>query len=125
MSEVEGLLKKADRSFSAAERLLADGDSDFAASRLYYGCFYVAEALLFSEGQSFSRHGQVIGAYGRLFAKEERLDRRFHGLLDRTFELRQVADYATEVQMQSSEIAGLISEGREFLRAARNYLSGS
>lgn len=123
MSEVEGLLHKSERSFSAAGRLLADGDSDFAASRLYYGCFYIAEALLLSEGLHFSRHGQVMGAYGRLFAKEEHLPIRFHGLLDRTFELRQVADYTVEVRMQPSEIDDLISEGREFLQAAREYLA--
>jgi uncharacterized protein (UPF0332 family) len=30
--------------------------ADFAASRAYYGCFYTAEALLLSEGLSYSRH---------------------------------------------------------------------
>lgn len=73
MSEVYALLHKAARSLNAAERLLDEGDADFAASRAYYGCFYVAEALLPDEGLSFSSHGSVIGEYGRLFARTERL----------------------------------------------------
>jgi uncharacterized protein (UPF0332 family) len=41
--EVEALLEKARRSFAAAELLLEEGNADFAASRAYYGYFYVAE----------------------------------------------------------------------------------
>lgn len=59
-SEVlDNLFAKAQRSFDAAEGLLEDGHADFAASRAYYGCFYTAEALLFSKGSSYSRHAQV------------------------------------------------------------------
>ena len=49
------LLEKARRSFAAADLLLGEGDAAFAASRAYY---YVAEALLLSEGLRFSRHGR-------------------------------------------------------------------
>ena len=54
---LETLLEKARRSFAAADLLLGEGDAAFAASRAYYGYFYVAEALLLSEGLRFSRHG--------------------------------------------------------------------
>lgn len=39
---IANLLNKAWRSFEVAEVLLGDGHADFAASRAYYGCFYVA-----------------------------------------------------------------------------------
>ena len=60
MREVGALLEKAERSFAAADLLLGAGDADFAASRAYYGYFYVAEGLLLSEGLRYSRHGQVV-----------------------------------------------------------------
>lgn len=91
--EFEALLEKAERSFSAARSLLGAGDPGFAASRSYYGYFYVAEALLPSEGLRFSRHGQVIAQYGRRFARTDLLDRRFHHHLTQVFALRQLADY--------------------------------
>lgn len=126
MSEIEDLLYKAERSLAAAERLLEEGDADFAASRAYYGYFYVAEALLFSKGLRFSRHGQVIAQYGLHFARDEVLDRRFHKLFDDAFSLRQTADYSTEPAPEPEKVRELIEGGNDFLTEARRYMrSGS
>ena len=76
---LENLLVKARRSFEAAESLLEDDHADFAASRAYYGCFYTAEALLFSKGLTYSRHSQVVAQFGRHFAKTEGGRRRSLG----------------------------------------------
>lgn len=122
MSEIEALLEKAERSFSSAERLLENGDADFAASRAYYGYFYIAEALLLSKSLSFSRHGQVIAQYGAHFARTEALAPRFHQLMRRAFSLRQTADYSTEPPPEPEKVTELISGGEDFLRAAREYL---
>jgi uncharacterized protein (UPF0332 family) len=116
-------LEKAARSLNAAERLFEAGDLDFAASRMYYAWFYVAEDLLLTEGLSFSRHGQVIAQYGNLFARTGRLDPEFHRLLLRAFNLRQMADYWSQVDLVAEEILNLIHEGRRFLEAAREYLA--
>jgi uncharacterized protein (UPF0332 family) len=123
LRQVEALLGKAERSFDAAELLLQSGNRDFGASRAYYGCFYVAEALLLSEGLRFSRHGQVIAQYGQRFVREGRMDHRFHKLLDDAFSIRQIADYAIEFDMDSEELREMIEEGRSFLSAARHYLA--
>ncbi len=122
MSQIPGYLRKAARSFDAAEKLLESGHADFAASRTYYGCFYVAEALLLDEGLSLSTHAGVIGEYGRIFAKTGRLDRGFHRLLDRSFAARQSADYDADFDLAGSDVREMILEGRVFLDAARNYL---
>ena len=110
MSKGAQLLTKAERSLAAAERLLADGDPDFAVSRSYYGFFYVAEALLHSEGLEFLRHGQVLAQDGRHFAKTGRLDPRFHQLFSRAFSARQIADYAAGYDQQEDS-ATLADQG--------------
>lgn len=69
-----------------------------------------------------STHAGVIGEYGRLFAKTERLDRRFHQLLNRAFRARQSADYDLDFELDDAEVRGMIAEGETFLEAARNYL---
>jgi uncharacterized protein (UPF0332 family) len=124
LREIDALLGKAERSLDAAGLLLESGNPDFAASRAYYGCFYVAEALLLSEGLRYSRHGQVIAHYGLRFAKEDRIDRRFHRLLDDAFSLRQIADYTAEAEVDADEVRAMIEEGKSFVGAARYYLSG-
>lgn len=123
MKEIEALLTKAERSFAAAGLLLEAGDADFAASRAYYGYFYVAEALLLSKGLSFSRHAQVISQYGLHFAKSAALNPRFHQLLRRAFSLRQLSDYSTEPAPNPDIVHELIDEGKVFLHEAREYLA--
>lgn len=123
MRDIQALLEKADRSFDTAEAILKLGSPDFAASRAYYGCFYVAEALLLSRGQKLSSHGQVISQYGFIFARTDELDRRFHQLLVRAFKIRQFADYQVEVPVEEEEAVYLIQGGREFLQAASDYLA--
>lgn len=122
MSEVHALLDKAARSFDASEMLLGGGDADFAASRTYYGFFYVAEALLLHEGHSFSRHGQVIAQYGRIFAQTDLLERRFHRAFMQAFSLRTAADYSTKPGLETGTVEELIGEGRAFRDAALSYL---
>ena len=122
MSDVHAYLDKAARSLSAAELPPSNDDVDFAASRAYYGCSYVAEAFLSDEGVSVSTHAGVIGEYGRLFAKTGRLDRRFHRLLNRAFRARQSADYDLHFDLGGAEVRELISEGRVFLKTAKDYL---
>lgn len=122
VGEARAFLDKAGRSFDAAATLLQAGYAEFAISRIYYGCFYVAEALLLTEHLSFSRHSAVIAEYGRLFAKTDLLDHRFHRLLVLTFAARHSADYDTNVDLDNAEVSGWLEEGRAFLDAARDYL---
>jgi uncharacterized protein (UPF0332 family) len=94
LNEIESFLEKAGRSFDVAEATLEQGHADFAISRAYYGCFYIAQAMLLSEGLEYARHGQVVSQFGLHFAKTKKLDPAFHRLLSRAFQLRQGADYA-------------------------------
>lgn len=122
MNETRIFLDKAQRSLRAAERHLKEGEPDFAASHAYYASFYIAEALLASEGVSFSRHGQVLSQYGLRFAQTEKLDRRFHQVLIRAFRIRNIADYQVEVPIKPEDAQELIEGGRSFLAAASRYL---
>jgi uncharacterized protein len=120
---LDQLLAKAGRSFEVAENLLEAGHPDFAASRAYYGSFYTAEALLLSEGLSYSRHAQVVAEFGRRFAKTGELDARYHRLLIEAFGLRQAADYSATPDTVSEEDAEhTIRVGKAFLAAARDHL---
>lgn len=123
VKEVDDLLAKSERSFAAAELLLGAGDADFAASRAYYGYFYVAQGLLIHRGIRPSSHAGVVGQYGLHFAKTEVLERRFGRMLDRAFALRQLADYGAAPYAPPPDVVReLIDEGRAFLGAAREHL---
>ncbi|HYO14081.1 MAG TPA: HEPN domain-containing protein [Thermoanaerobaculia bacterium] len=115
-------LERAQKALRISEHLLEIGEPDSAASKLYYACFYGAQALLETRNLRFSRHGQVIAQFGLHFAKPGLIDARFHRLLDTAFELRQIADYQIEVVIDSDHVRELLQEGRQFLEAASKYL---
>jgi uncharacterized protein (UPF0332 family) len=123
LNEIEPLLEKARRSFDVAEATLEQGHADFAISRAYYGCFYIAQAMLLSEGLEYASHGQVVAQFGLHFAKTKRLDPMFHRLLSRAFQLRQGADYATSVVIEAEWVREILEGGRRFLAAAASYLT--
>lgn len=62
------LLEKARSSPAAAKWLIEGAYPDFAASRVYYVMFYVAQAFLEGESLAFSKHSAVIAAFGQHFA---------------------------------------------------------
>jgi uncharacterized protein (UPF0332 family) len=122
MKSSDLLLEKARRSLEVAERLIADGAPDFAASRLYYAYFYTAQALLETRGLEFSSHGRVIAQYGLHFSKTRLLDPAFHKLLDRAFDLRQIADYQVEVPTEPAMVEDLIPGCHRFITDASRYI---
>ena len=62
-------------------------------SRAYYAMFYAAEALLLSEGLSFSKHSAVIAAFGQHCAKTGRVPEKFHRYPIEGEGSRNVGDY--------------------------------
>ncbi len=121
--ETEKLLQKASRSIRAAEKLLAEGDADFAASRVYYALFYVAEALLNEKELQFKKHGGVHSAFAEQFIKTKQMDPKFHSWLVDAFDERIQGDYEIESQIDSAIVETTIQQALEFLRAARQYLA--
>lgn len=121
-AEVAALLAKAARSRRAAALLAQEDYLDFAAARAYYALFYVAEALLLAEGQSFSSHAALIAGYGKTFAKTQRLDPRFHRYLIDAQDIRNLGDYGVGTGVSRSQVTDLLAWADEFFAAAQAFL---
>jgi uncharacterized protein (UPF0332 family) len=116
------LLNKAQDAVEVAEGILDMNKPDMAAGRAYYAMFYVAEALLYEKGLEFNTHGQVIGAYGKVFSKTKELDPKFHKSLRAGFDARISGDYDVDSNISNQLVADMINQAREFLEAAQEYL---
>lgn len=117
------LLDKALDSIEVAEGILDMNKPDMAVGRAYYAMFYIAEALLYDKGLEFNTHGQVIGAYGKVFSKTNELDPKFHKSLRAGFDARISGDYDVDTNITNQFVADMINQAREFLEAAQNYLN--
>jgi uncharacterized protein (UPF0332 family) len=116
------LLDKASDTIEGAELLLEHGKTDIAAGRAYYALFYIAEALLNEKGLQFSKHGDVIGAYGKEYSKTKLLNQKFHRWLIEGFDTRQIGDYHVNTNIEADFVADMINRAREFLETAHRYL---
>jgi uncharacterized protein (UPF0332 family) len=114
--EQQELLLKAQQSLEAAKLLLRNEYPDYATSRAYYTMFYIASALLDGEGLNFSKHSAVIAAFGREFAKPQRVPPDFHRFLIEAQELRATGDYG-----QLNAVA--IDQATEQIDRAENFLT--
>ncbi len=112
--ELRELVEKARRSVAAAERLLRDGDFDFAVSRAYYAMFYAAQAMLLSREIRRSKHSGVIAAFQETFVKTGEVDGRFFHLLRDGFEDRAEGDYGFAIISREQAETG-IDAAREFV----------
>ena len=122
IEETGQLLDKADRAITAAETLLRAGSTDFAAGRAYYAMFFTAEALLLEKGLSYSKHSAVHASFGKIFAKEGIIDKKFHRWLLDAFDQRIIGDYGVEAIITRQDVEVMIDHAREFLAAARQIL---
>jgi uncharacterized protein (UPF0332 family) len=112
------LLLKAQQSLAAAKLLLANNYPDYATSRAYYAMFYIAEAFLEGEGLSFSKHSAVIAAFGREFAKSQRVSPEFHRFLIEAQALRTASDYGQLNAVTTDQAAEQIERADQFLEIA-------
>lgn len=116
--EQRRLLDKANRSLQAARALNSAGFTEFAASRAYYGLFYIATAFLAGEGLSYTRHSAVIAALGQHFARTGRIPIEYHRYLIDAERTRLRADYDLDPNITEIEVERLLSRTEEVLKFA-------
>lgn len=118
--EITQLREKSKRSLEAAKYLHEKRDYDFAVSRAYYSLFYTAEALLLMKEKSFSKHSAIIAAFYQFYIQNGSLEKKYHQILNRAFDLRNDADYLLPPPSQeTSEI--LLLQCREFIEVTEKF----
>ena len=123
MSEIETLLKRAERYLITAEVLIREGDFESSLSRSYYAMFFSAQAALLSKGLSFSSHKMTISAFGENFIKSEIFSREMGKDFHKAFDRRQISDYHHDFIIDKSEAEEFLKCGREFVSKIKNFLN--
>ncbi len=122
-SELTALLTLADEKLRAASLLVAGGAWGDASSRAYYAAFHAVSAALLSRGETYSRHGQVLGAFNRAFVHTELFPKEFTALLTRLFENRQSGDYDVLPGVTEAEARQDVADAQRIIEAVRRFLS--
>lgn len=123
MKEIEDLVKKAKRFLRTAELAFDDGDYDSCVSRCYYAMFFMAEAMLMTEGLKASSHKGVISLFGKHFIKTKVFKDELGKALRRAYDLRQKGDYATGFIVAEGEAKKSIEVTKSFVAEVEEYLN--
>jgi Uncharacterized conserved protein related to C-terminal domain of eukaryotic chaperone, SACSIN len=105
-----------------AKSLHNSGYYSDSVSRAYYAAFHAVSMLLFANGQSYSRHGQLIGAFNKKFVAPGELPKDLGKALGRLYDQRQVADYDVFDRADEKESAQGISDAESIIEAIRIFV---
>ena len=96
-SQLNEMMRKANRALVAARAHVKAGDYDFASSRAYYAAFYSMEAALLERGLVFSKHSGVMAGFAQNLIKTGVFPKDFSKRIARLFRERQIGDYEFDV----------------------------
>lgn len=122
-AEITANLDRSAESLRAAQLMLEEGFSDFAASRAYYAAFYAATSLLPSEGREYSKHSGVIASVHQSFVKTGRLGKDSGKNLNWLFELRSIGDYGETRHVPKEDAVKALEAASVFCHAVRALLN--
>ena len=94
-----------------------------SSSRAYYAAFHAVSAALLSRGETYSRHGQVLGAFNRALVPTGLFPKEFTALLTRLFENRQSGDYGVLPGVTEAEARQDVADAQRIVEAIRRFLS--
>ena len=124
MSSIESvLMEKASAALDQATLLLGAGHFDGAADRAYYAMFHAVSALLRHHGMTFASHRGLHSAFGKEFAKTDRIDPKYHRMLLNAFDLRQTADYGAEADIDPATANRVCEEAADFVDMVRREMT--
>ena len=108
-------LKKAKETFAEIPILIENNLWRNAANRLYYACFYAANALLINDGHQTNTHSGVKSVLSMYYVKENKIDKSLIKTYGRLFNMRQRGDYEDCVIIEDDDITPLIEPAKKFI----------
>lgn len=117
------LMAKAMQAAASARVLLDSGDADGACNRAYYAMFDAARAALLASGAPVEAeiartHGGLISAFSLYLVKTGRVPMELGRALNRTEELRLIADYKGD-PIENEDAAWAVRQAAEFVQTMR------
>ena len=121
---IKGLLSDTDRTEIVKYRIEkayrtyqeAVGSIETASNRLYYAAYYAVSALLISYKYEASTHNGVIQMFGKVFLKNNIIDKKYGKTFNQLFSLRLTGDYEDRhILDMETEVLPLVEPAKELI----------
>lgn len=108
-------MEQADSAIADAELLLANDRLNAAANRIYYACFYAAEALLIRNGIRAATHTGVRQMFGLHFVQKGLIENQWGRFLGKMEQMREGADYDFFIKYEKQELLDIMPLAKQFI----------
>ncbi|MCL2027937.1 MAG: HEPN domain-containing protein [Bacteroidales bacterium] len=94
----------------------------FAANRLYYACYYAAQALMIQNGHQAKTHSGLVGLFGLHFVKTGKIKDDTASALQALFDLRLKGDYDVWVDVKPEMVLSLVEPAKNFIETIEKFI---
>ena len=122
---IAAMFSVANEKLASARSLHAQSYYNDALSLAYYAAFHGVSLLFFLKGQSFSRHGQLIGAFNKDFVVPGIFPKELGKALGRLYDARQSGDYDVFVKADREESGRGLTDAELILKVILAFIKQS
>jgi len=108
--------------FADAVMLANSGSWNSCINRLYYSCFYMVNALLFSFGIEAKTHSGIRSRFFNEFIKTEKLSKDKGKLYSDLFDWRNEGDYADFLEFDKEFTEPVIAKVKIFIESVEELI---
>lgn len=116
-------IARAKEAIEEVDILIKSKKFNAAATRIYYGVFYITNALLLMDNFPTSKHSQIIGYFNKNYVKERIINPKIGRFLNRAYELRTRSDYGEFIEYSEPEINSYFKEMKDFIYSVENIIN--
>ena len=106
---------RAGETLEEAKLLIENGRLYGAVNRLYYACFHMVSALLFTEGRSSTKHSGIRSLFDQYWVKTGRFPQEMGRFFHLLFKHRHRSDYGDHVTFDQQAVEAWFHEAAVFV----------
>jgi len=116
-------VSRAKEAIEEVDVLITSKKYDAAVTRIYYGIFYIINALATIDSFSTSKHSQLIGYFNKEYIKERIIDPKIGKFLNRAYDLRTKSDYGEFTNYSDEEVKSYFAEMKDFIYTVEKIIN--
>jgi uncharacterized protein (UPF0332 family) len=116
-------ISRAKEAIEEVDVLITSKKYDAAVTRIYYGIFYIINALATIDSFSTSKHSQLIGYFNKEYIKERIIDPKIGKFLNRAYDLRTKSDYGEFTNYSDEEVKSYFAEMKDFIYSVEKIIN--
>ena len=116
-------IERARETLEEVEMALEHSHFNLAENRIYYGMFYMVQAVALHFDFSTVRHAQLLGWFNKSFIRTGKVDVMLGKAYQSAFDKRQEGDYQDFVTFEKAEVEHDLKLMRKFLDAVEALIN--